>query len=276
MLVSVPTLPLSIVEAGYELRGMAFNGLGVRGGRIAIHADRVRIVDCVFLNCPVNCIQLWGTASDVVIEGCVFDGCQAFNTRDDWTGRRVIFRDCIVRNVPAGAQGLLIDQPATAEVGYSGVSILDCEFSASPGAKRCVGLARCVGVRVSDCWFWGAEGVEDLVHFEDLASMVSIEGCQFFANGAKACIDGSLGQPDAGFKHKDHDSREVLVSGCQMRCDGGIGVYVQGKRPHVIQRLTVEGNQIFDAKVGVEAKAGACYVGPGQFFNCTTNVRLLK
>jgi hypothetical protein len=271
----VVTLPISIApsQSGYELRGLTFDGAGEASERIAVHADNVSIIDCTFRNCPTNCIRLWGKASNVTIRGCTFTGCQAFNTCDDWQGTGITFEDCQVLAIPAGCEGVLIDQPAVT-VGYTGASIKDCRFVCAKGAKRCLGLARCVGVLVSGCQFLGNAGVEDLLHFEDRAQMLAIQGNQFFGRGAKACIDGALGEPNSGYPQDDHDSREVLISGNQLRCGSKRGVYIQGALPHVCERLSVVTNQIFDASVGIEAKVGEHRVDAGQCWGCKVDVRL--
>jgi hypothetical protein len=270
----LPTLatPL-IISDSQELRGVLVDGQGEQHERIAVHASDVLFVNCFFRNCPFAAVRLWGIASNITFRGCLFVGCQALNTRDDWTGRNVLFDGCRVLGIPTKVTGALIDQPAVT-VAYTGVRFTNTVFECLPGAHRCLSLARCVNASVEGCTFLGAAGVEDLLHFEDKAELLSIQGNTFDLLGAANGIDGSLGMPDSGYPQDDHDSREVLIAGNALRCAGGAGIHIQGKAPHVCDRLTILANTISDASVGIEAKVGLRKIDRNALYGCKVDQKL--
>ncbi len=262
-----------IIEPGPHpqvFRDRLIDGRGSLKEQIACHASNVTFEGCRLVNCPRG-IVLWGTASNITLRNCTSDGSQLLNTRDHWTGTNVLVDGCRV-NIPAGVTGVSFDQPANT-VAWTGVRIVNSLLHCQRGAKRGLAFARCVGAIVSGCQFIGAADVEDLLHFEDKTEALSILGNQLFLSGARAGIDGSLGKPDAGFTHDDHDSRDILIEANLLRCFGQRGIFIQGKLPHVCERLSVVGNQISDASVAVEAKVGACRI-ENAYWNCGVDEKL--
>lgn len=253
--------------------------------QIQVDGDGVTFDGCKFLRCPGSAIRLHGRASNCRVTNCTFEGSQALNTQDRWQGTGVIFQGNIVR-IPSGVEGLLIDQPGVGAIDpetgkatgkqttYSGVVIANNTFECEENAKRGIGLARCVSVIVIGNTFRGAKGVEDLLHFEDRASKLLVTGNLFDLAGALHGIDGSNGGDEA-YAQKDRVPRNCVFTNNTLWCQQATGFHLQGTEalgPFV--RMTITGNAIHDAAVGVDAFLEKSTLSGNTYYSCKIDERV--